>query len=109
MIYLDPHYVQESVTRRNLDSLQSTFFCDSYRTIAYSNIDPSLGFGFLINDLSDLECLHASISAIIATHKEDFFMFSDIQTPGYVKQELREELKQSSVRATKIKEMFRDP
>jgi|JI6StandDraft_1071083.scaffolds.fasta_scaffold04692_13 hypothetical protein len=35
-------------------------------------------------------------------------MFSDIQTPGYVKQELKEEFKQSSIRANKIKQMFQD-
>lgn len=69
LIYLDPHYVQESVTRKNLETMQSTFSCDSYRTIDYHNIDPSLGFGFLINDLDDLQDLHSSISAIIATHK----------------------------------------
>lgn len=108
LIYLDPHYVQECVTRRNLEAMLHTFSCDSYRTINYTNIDPSLGFGFLINNISDLEELHRSFSAIIAQHKEDFFMFSEIQTPGYVKQELREELKQSSIRASKIKQMFQE-
>jgi len=36
-------------------------------------------------------------------------MFSDIKTPVYVMKDLHEEKKQSLTRASKIKQMFRDP
>jgi cysteine protease ATG4 len=70
LIYLDPHYVQNSVNRMNLETEKNTFFCDSYRTVDYKSLDPSLGFGFLIKDINDLEDFHAYMSNIAAIHKE---------------------------------------
>jgi hypothetical protein len=70
LIYLDPHYVQESVTRKNLESVKDTFFCDSYRTIDYRSIDPSLGFSFLINNIDELEEFYNNMNKIASGHKE---------------------------------------
>jgi cysteine protease ATG4 len=54
-IYLDPHYVQPSSNRKNMESLMGTYFCDSYRTIKYESLDPSIGLGFYINGIEDLQ------------------------------------------------------
>lgn len=64
LIYLDPHFVQDSVNRKNLDSHLGTFFCDSYRTIDYKSIDPSLGFGFFIRDIEDLRDFNICIDKL---------------------------------------------
>ena len=76
LIYLDPHYVQESTSRKNLESLKDTFFCNSYRTIEYRSIDPSLGFGFYIRDLKDLSEFYTSILDLSKTYRDDFFIYS---------------------------------
>ena len=36
LIYLDPHYVQDSTNRKNLGDQMETYFCKSFRTISYS-------------------------------------------------------------------------
>lgn len=53
--YLDPHYVQPSANRRNIDNLLPTYFCDSYRTIKYDSLDPSIGLGFYIANCAELQ------------------------------------------------------
>lgn len=47
--YLDPHYVQPSSNRKNMDSLINTYFCDSYRTVKFDSLDPSIGLGFFLS------------------------------------------------------------
>ncbi len=60
-VYLDPHFVQPSTNRKNVDSLMETYFCDSYRTVKYESLDPSVGFCYY---LSNLEAIAGFIRSI---------------------------------------------
>lgn len=55
LVYLDPHFVQTSTTRRNLSNQIETYFCKSFRTISYSDIDPSIGIAMYIDGLEELQ------------------------------------------------------
>lgn len=80
LIYLDPHFVQDSTNRKNLGENMETYFCNSFRTIPYSDIDPSLGLTMYIDDLEDLKDFSERVKVIEQKYKSDFFMFIDMKS-----------------------------
>jgi cysteine protease ATG4 len=54
-IYLDPHLVQVGVNKNNLNENRSTYFCNSFRMCKNTSIDPSIGIGYFLSDLKDID------------------------------------------------------
>jgi cysteine protease ATG4 len=75
-IYLDPHYVQPSSNRKNMESLMRTYFCDSYRTIKYESLDPSVGLGFYIGGIGDLQDFIMDMETLRKKFGKDFFIYT---------------------------------
>lgn len=88
--YLDPHFVQPSSNRKNMEILLPTYFCDSYRTIKYEQLDPSVGLGFYISGTADLQQFLLEMEAIKKKFGKEFFIYTDLQCPEYVKKEEEE-------------------
>jgi hypothetical protein len=50
-----------------------------------TSIDPSVGIGFYLSSLEDLDELYETMTAIKESEPEDFFLFSSVETPEYMK------------------------
>eukprot|EP00474_Spongospora_subterranea_P011711 CRZ12169.1 hypothetical protein [Spongospora subterranea] len=64
LIYLDPHYVQESVHDKPLSDHVTTYHCDQFRSIFPSELDPCLAFGFYISNRASLDDFWSKALAI---------------------------------------------
>ena len=76
LVYLDPHYVQEAVNRRNLHANSSIFHCEEFRTLESSQVDPSMGLCFYIKSLNELDSLVKKINHVKEKKKNDFLSIS---------------------------------
>ena len=79
LIYLDPHFVQDSTNRKNLGDQMPTYFCNSFRTIPYLDIDPSLGVAMYIDDIDDLKDFSEKMKVIEQKYKSDFFLYVNMK------------------------------
>jgi len=85
--YLDPHYVQPSANRKNVESLLPTYFCDSYRTVKYDSLDPSVGLGFYIANTADLQDFLLGMEYLNKQFGKEFFIYTEMACPEYIKRE----------------------
>ena len=64
VIYLDPHYVQQSVNKRTFIQNIQTFYCNDYLKTKRLSLDPSMAFGFYIQNLEDIDGLYKRIQNV---------------------------------------------
>jgi hypothetical protein len=80
LIYLDPHFVQETVPREKLREKMGTYFCDNIRYLNFNEIDTSVGLCFLIKDENDF---HQFIMNFKTLAKKDYsFLGVEINMPA---------------------------
>lgn len=82
LIYLDPHFVQESLkSRKDLDdeTLFSTYFSSSIRYLSLEDIDTSVGFAFWIKDEVEFERFVKRFK--YASKKKESFLCMEANAP----------------------------
>jgi hypothetical protein len=70
-----------------MESLMQTYFCDSYRTVKFESLDPSVGFGFYISDVEDLADFIKGIENLKSKYHKNYFLYTDVSCPQYLKEE----------------------
>jgi len=73
LIYLDPHFVQESVkNKRELEKNLESYSYDKIKSIGYGDIDTSVAFGFFIQDETSFQEFVARFQ--LSCEKKDSFL-----------------------------------
>jgi cysteine protease ATG4 len=84
-IFLDPHYVQLSVSKVELASKLSTYFCDYYRLFNSQSIDSSLAICFYLRNPREAKDLCDKLIYMQECEKNDFFINVMDKVPDYLK------------------------
>ena len=62
LVFLDPHYVNEAIKKDSCDDFDvSSYVWDNPMTLSMDNLDPGLGFGFLVNNEEEFNDLKQNI------------------------------------------------
>uniref|UniRef100_A0A7S3JJD3 Cysteine protease n=1 Tax=Euplotes harpa TaxID=151035 RepID=A0A7S3JJD3_9SPIT len=64
LIFLDPHYVHDAVSKDYKNFSLETYSCDTPKKLSMGYLDPCLGFGFLIRDEDDFIDFKRRIGAL---------------------------------------------
>ncbi|KAL4445539.1 hypothetical protein ABPG74_004613 [Tetrahymena malaccensis] len=83
LLYLDPHYIQESVKKSKLMDNISTYFEEDIFKMPINKISTSLVFGFYFSDVDELNKFYKYLRQLENEYKDDFFLVIEKQTPLY--------------------------
>ncbi|KAL4491249.1 hypothetical protein ABPG72_021635 [Tetrahymena utriculariae] len=90
LLYLDPHYIKESVRQEDLMNNLSSYFEEDIFKMPINQISTSLVFGFYFSEVDELNKFYKFLRQLEKEYQDDFFLVIEKQTPLYAMSNISE-------------------